>query len=402
MTAVICAPSDLPHHTGSEEKAMGIVHVMKKAEGSASLVPAGMGRAGGLPAPRAARPRGGFHESPLLVIWEVTRACALSCAHCRADAIARRDPHELTTAEGRALLDQVAGFGTPAPLVVLTGGDPMWRKDLAELVAHGTHLGLKVALTPSGTAAATRARLSELRDAGLRRLAVSLDAAAADTHDGFRGVRGSFNWTRRIIDDALDLGLSLQINTTVSAWTLPGLGDMAAFVQNLPLELWAVFFLVQTGRGASLAQISASECETALTFLTELSARVPFAIKTTEAPHYRRVLREAGLRSRFPGVNDGNGFMFVDHVGNICPSGFLPLASGNMRDVGLAETYRDDPVFRLLRDPDALRGRCGRCQYRVVCGGSRSRAFSATGDFLGEDPLCDYQPGPGVEPLVAR
>jgi radical SAM protein with 4Fe4S-binding SPASM domain len=348
------------------------------------------------------RPRGGFHDSPLLVIWEVTRACALSCAHCRADAIARRDPRELTTAEGRALFDQVAGFGAAPPLVVLTGGDPMWRKDLAELVAHGTGLGLKVALTPSGTAAATRSRLRELRDAGLRRVAVSLDAADADTHDGFRGVRGSFNWTRRIIDDAIGLGLSLQINTTVSAWTLPGLRGMAAFVEQLPLELWAVFFLVQTGRGASLAQITASECEEALTFLSRLSARVPFAIKTTEAPHYRRVLREAGLHPRFPGVNDGNGFVFVDHVGHICPSGFLPLACGNVRDGRLAETYREDPVFRMLRDPDALKGRCGRCRYRAVCGGSRSRAFSSSGDFLGEDPLCDYEPGPGVEPLVAR
>jgi radical SAM protein with 4Fe4S-binding SPASM domain len=381
---------------------MGVVQVMKRLGESSTLVPAGAGGPHPVSAALPVRARGGFHESPLLVIWEVTRACALACAHCRADAIARRDPRELTTGEGKALLDQVAGFGDPAPLVVLTGGDPMWRKDLAELVAHGTNAGLKVALTPSGTAAATRERLRELRDAGLRRLAVSLDAAVPDVHDGFRGVRGSFNWTRRIIDDAIHLGLSLQINTTVSAWTLPGLHDMATFVRGLPLELWAVFFLVQTGRGTSLAQISATECEAALTFLTDLSRVVPFAIKTTEAPHYRRVLREAGLRPRFPGVNDGNGFVFVDHVGNICPSGFLPLSSGNVRDGRLAEVYREDPVFRLLRDPDALKGRCGRCEYRAVCGGSRSRAFAAGGDFLGEDPLCSYEPGPDVAPLVAR
>jgi radical SAM protein with 4Fe4S-binding SPASM domain len=379
---------------------MSVVHVMKRVEGSASLVPAGTGMPGVRPQPAAFQGR--FHQAPLLVIWEVTRACALSCAHCRADAIARPDPRELTTAEGLALLDQVAAFGNPAPLVVLTGGDPMWRKDLADLVAHGTRLGLKVALTPSGTAAATRPRLQELRDAGLRRIAVSLDAADAETHDGFRGVRGSFGWTRRIIDNAIDLGLSLQINTTVSARTLPGLGDMASFVQKLPIELWAVFFLVQTGRGASLAQISARECEETLRFLTDLSTRVPFAIKTTEAPHYRRVLREASLPPRFPGVNDGNGFVFVDHVGNICPSGFLPLECGNVREGRLVEAYRDNPVFRLLRDPDALRGRCGRCQYRAVCGGSRSRAFSASGDFLGEDSLCEYEPGPGVEPMIAR
>jgi AdoMet-dependent heme synthase len=370
---------------------MTIVQVMKRAGQSSTLAPAGSTGPMSCAAP-SRQPAGGFHDAPLLVIWEVTRACALACAHCRADAIARRDPRELTTAEGYRLLDQVAEFGSPAPLLVLTGGDPMWRKDLADLVGYGTKLGLKVALTPSGTAAATRDRLRQLRDAGLRRLAVSLDAASADTHDGFRGVRGSFNWTRRIIDDALDLGLSLQINTTVSKWTLPGLHQMAAFVSGLPIELWAVFFLVQTGRGASLEQISAGECEEALLFLADLSRRVPFAIKTTEAPHYRRVLRASGLTPRFPGVNDGNGFVFVDHVGNICPSGFLPLSCGNVRDGQLAAVYRENQVFRLLRDPEALGGRCGRCEYRGVCGGSRSRAFAATGDFLAEDPLCGYEP----------
>ena len=379
--------------------AMSIVRVMKRFDGSGTLVPAGIGRPAAV---TAACPAGAFHESPLIVIWEVTRACALACAHCRADAIARRDPRELTTAEGLALLDQVAAFGSPAPLLVLTGGDPMWRRDLAALVAHGTKLGLKVALTPSGTAAATQKRLRELRDAGLRRLAVSLDAAGAEAHDAFRGVRGSFTWTRRIIDDAIDLGLSLQINTTVSAWTLPGLHEMAAFVRTLPIELWAVFFLIQTGRGTSLEQISARECEEALTFLAGVSRDAPFAIKTTEAPHYRRVLREAGMSARFSGVNDGNGFVFVDHVGNICPSGFLPVSCGNVREGRLVEVYRDDRIFRQLRDPDALGGRCGRCEYRHVCGGSRSRAFAATGDFLGEDPLCSYEPAAAVAAPAAR
>ena len=381
---------------------MNVVRVMKRLDSSGALVPAGTGAPGAGPAATARRPGAMFDDAPLLVIWEVTRACALACAHCRADAIARRDPRELTTAEGCALLDQVAAFGAPAPLVVLTGGDPMWRRDLPELVAYGTRLGLKVALTPSGTAAATRQRLRELRDAGLRRVAVSLDAASAETHDGFRGVRGSFTWTRRIIGDAVALGLPLQINTTVSAWTLSGLRDMASFVRTLPLELWAVFFLVQTGRGASLAQISAAECEDALTFLAGLSRDVPFAIKTTEAPHYRRVLREAGLASRFPGVNDGNGFVFVDHVGNICPSGFLPITCGNVRQDALSNVYRRDPTFRLLRDPDALGGRCGRCEYRTTCGGSRSRAFAETGDFLAEDPLCSYQPASSGAALAGR
>lgn len=350
-----------------------------------------------------------FEQSPFLVIWEVTRACALACVHCRADAIGRRDPNELTTAEGRSLIDQVRGFGTPAPLLVLTGGDPMWRKDLAELVRHATERGLTVALTPSGTPAPTRARLEELKDAGLSRIAVSLDGPNAETHDAFRRVRGSFGWTMKIIEHASALGLALQINTTVSRSTLPRLREMADGVRQLPLTMWAVFFLVQTGRGASLDQVSAEECEEVLNFLYDCSLTVPFAIKTTEAPHYRRVVETrdlAGSRDRQTeaarlgprqlratrAVNDGKGFVFVDHVGNICPSGFLPMPRGNVRDGSLTSVYRVDELFRRLRDPEALEDHCGGCQWRAECGGSRSRAFAATGNAFAGDPLCGYRP----------
>ncbi len=346
-----------------------------------------------------------FETAPFLVIWEVTRACALACVHCRADAIARRDPRELTTDEGFRLMDQVRSFGERPPLLVLTGGDPMWRKDLAALVRHGADRGLTVALTPSGTAAPTRTRLQELKAAGLSRLAVSLDGPDAETHDAFRGVKGSYAWTMKIIDAAVELGLPLQINTTVSRRTLPTLRAMAERVGDFPLSLWAVFFLVQTGRGASLDQISAAECEEVLAFLYDLSCTASFGIKTTEAPHFRRVIaqREARLGAASPvpahrrrqlraprAVNDGNGFVFVDHVGAICPSGFLPMAQGNVRDGNLVDVYRHDAVFRRLRDAGALGGRCGRCDFREVCGGSRSRAHAATGDPFGEDPLCEY------------
>ncbi len=352
-----------------------------------------------------------FSRSPLLVIWEVTRACALACVHCRADAIARRDPDELTTAEAFALIDQIREFSdagtlgpsdlpTRHPLFVLTGGDPMWRRDLADIVGYATTAGLTVALTPSGTAAATRRRLTELRDAGLARVAVSLDGPDPESHDAFRRVRGSFANTMKIIEATVDLGLSLQVNTTISRQTLPTLERTAARVARLPLALWAAFFLVQTGRGASVETIDAAECERVLHWLDDLSHRVRFAIKTTEAPHYRRVRAERarGDTTGRPGdaprwiVNDGNGFVFVDHVGNICPSGFLPLVRGNVRDGGLVATYRHDDLFCRLRDPDALEGRCGRCCFRAVCGGSRSRAFAATGNPFASDPLCAYEP----------
>ena len=350
-----------------------------------------------------------FNRSPFLVIWEVTRACALACVHCRADAIARRDPRELTTEEGFRLIDQVRAFGDPAPLLVLTGGDPMWRKDLAPLVRHAADAGLTVALTPSGTPAPTRARLAELAAAGLSRVAVSLDGPDAAAHDAFRRVKGSYDYTLRIIDHAATLGLPLQVNTTVSRSTLPTLRAMAERVREFPLALWAVFFLVQTGRGAALDQVSADECEDVLNFLYDYSLTVPFGIKTTEAPHYRRVTAQrdascgttrAGEAARLGSrqlrapraVNDGNGFVFVDHVGEICPSGFLPMPRGNVRDGGLVETYRHDELFQRLRDPDALQDHCGRCEFRAVCGGSRSRAFAATGSAFAGDPLCAYRP----------
>jgi radical SAM protein with 4Fe4S-binding SPASM domain len=236
-------------------------------------------------------------------------------------------------------------------------------------------------------------------------VAVSLDGPDPESHDAFRRVKGSYANTIKIIEATLDLGLPLQINSTVSRRTLPGLPAMAARVAEFPLTLWAVFFLVQTGRGAAVEQITAHECEGVLGFLDDLSRRVPFGIKTTEAPHYRRVQMErervdprigpvlGRQQLRAPrAVNDGNGFVFVDHIGNVCPSGFLPMARGNTREAELVATYRDDQVFRRLRDPEALGGRCGRCELRAVCGGSRSRAFAATGDAFAEDPLCAYEP----------
>ena len=358
-----------------------------------------------------------FNNAPFIVIWEVTRACALSCVHCRADAIARRDPAELTTEEGRRLIDQVRAFGPRRPLFVLTGGDPMRRPDLAELVQYASHVGLTVALTPSGTAAATRARLVELKDAGLSRIAVSLDGPTPETHDAFRGVRGSYAWTMRIIDSAIALGLPLQLNSTISRMTLPYLEAMAQLAAELPFTLWAVFFLIQTGRGISLDQISADECERVLNYLYDLSQTSPFGIKTTEAPHYHRVVwqreherRGRGLppestarrrQLRAPrSVNDGNGFVFVDHLGNICPSGFLPAPRGNIRSVDLAQVYRTDEMFVRLRDANSLSGKCGRCRFREICGGSRSRAYAMTGGVMASDPLCAYEPGAAVEATV--
>ncbi len=380
-----------------------------------------------------------FDRSPFIVIWELTRACALACVHCRAEAIPRRNPRELTTIEGFGLIEAVSRFGRPAPLLVFTGGDPLRRPDVFDLVSAGTERGLRVALTPSGTAAVRREKIFRLRACGLARLAVSLDGSTAEIHDTFRGVRGSYDWTMRILEHAREAGLPLQINTTVTRYNRADLSALAERLGRMGIVLWSVFFLVPTGRGRPEDGVSAQEYEEVLNDLYDLSRVVPFGIKTTEAPHYRRVVqeRQQGIRwdgrwraeSREPraehasgsgetrrapsaegetrrefgfqmdaigrapkGVNDGNGFVFVDRLGNITPSGFLPLTAGNVRTDDLVEVYRQHPVFRELRDPGRLRGKCGRCEYRALCGGSRARAYAMTGDYLGEEPRCLYEP----------
>jgi radical SAM protein len=364
-------------------------------------------------------PSGSFDRAPFIVIWETTRACALACVHCRAEAVPRRDPDELTTAEGRALIDRVADFGDRPPLLVLTGGDPLRRPDIEPLVAHGTSRGLSVSMTPSGTAAVTEARLRALKEAGLARLAVSLDGATPDVHDAFRRVRGSHGWTMKIVERARRLGLPLQINTTVCRRTVADLPALARQMDDFGVVLWALFFLIPVGRAQADQALGAEEIEDVLTWAAGLAGRSSFGIKTTEAPHYHRVLAQRGdsaSRRPAPGrpdligragraVTDGNGFLFVDHVGNICPSGFLPMQAGNVRRDDLVTVYREAPLFRELRDPARLGGRCGRCEYRDRCGGSRARAYAVTGDALAEDPGCAWDPVPvradGVVPAIA-
>ena len=354
-----------------------------------------------------------YGRAPFIVIWETTRACALACVHCRAEAIPHRDARELTTDEARALIASVRRFGDPPPLLVFTGGDPLRRPDLVELVREAAARGLTVSLTPSATGAATEARLAALRDAGLARLAVSLDGATAEVHDAFRGVRGSHRHTLRILERARALGLPLQINTTVSRRTRAELPALVSEVERWGVALWALFFLIPVGRAVADQALDAAEIERTLEWAADVAARVPFAIKTTEAPQFQRVLARRGAPAGAPrpavgeaigraprAVTDGNGFVFVDHVGNICPSGFLPLPAGNVRTDDLVAVYRDDPLFRALREPDAFAGRCGVCEYRDRCGGSRARAHAATGDPLAEDPGCLWHPGAAVPALA--
>ncbi len=351
-----------------------------------------------------------FDQAPFTIAWEVTRACAYACVHCRADAQQKRDPRELTTAEARALVDRLAAFGN-APILVFTGGDPMMRPDLFELIAYATQKGLRCSLTPTATALPTRERLEKVRDAGIRRIALSLDAPRPEVHDNFRQVQGSWQRTMDILHRAQDVGLSVQVNTTVSKHNVDILHEMVPFIQEVNAVQWSVFFLVPTGRAQAQNMITAEQHEQVFNWLYDLSQEAPFDIKSTAAPMYRRVAiqrkrKEAdgkpvtfqgagfqyadGLNRPTKGVNDGNGFLFISHIGEIQPSGFLPITAGNVRSDDIVEVYRHSPLFTDLRAPEKIKGRCGICEFRDVCGGQRGRAYGLTGDYLASDPACVY------------
>jgi radical SAM protein len=341
-----------------------------------------------------------FDAAPFLVIWEVTQACDLACVHCRASAVPARHPLELTTEAGFELLAQVAGFGRP--LMVFTGGDPLKRPDLFDLLGRSVELGLRTTVTPSATPLLTEEAIRGFRDCGVSRMAVSLDGPDAASHDAFRRVSGSFARTVFALECARRLGLDTQINTTVSRHNMGALARIAELVAAAEAKLWSVFFLVATGRASQSDDLTADEYEQVFAYLYELSKAAPFDIKTTEAQHYRRYVAQRrkaeGRRApaegagRQAGINDGKGFVFISHTGEIFPSGFLPVSAGNVRRDRLEDVYRNSPLFRALRDSGQLKGKCGVCEYRNLCGGSRSRAYALSGDWLGEDPRCVYQP----------
>ena len=355
-------------------------------------------------------------RAPFTVIWEVTRACDLRCVHCRADAQTWRDPRELSTEEGKRLLDQVRELGSP--VFIFTGGDPLRRADLFELIDHAVGLGLSAAITPSGTPLLTPEVVRRFRAHGIRRMGLSLDGPDAASHDAFRQQPGSFAWSIAALEAARACGLPVQINTTVTRRNLDLLPRMAELVGGLGAVTWSVFFLVQVGRARQEDQLTGDEFEQVFGFLYDLSGRVAFQVRTTAAPHYRRYVlqREVEARRRqasgvphllgtvspgrpgdmpraLQGITDGRGLVFISHIGDVFPSGFLPIRAGSIRETSLGEIYRESPLLRALRDPRQWWGKCRDCEFVRVCGGSRARAYAVYGDPLAEEPLCIYQPG---------
>jgi radical SAM protein with 4Fe4S-binding SPASM domain len=336
-----------------------------------------------------------FNERPFIVIWEATQACDLACVHCRASAQPLRSKFELSTTEAQGLIDQIAEMRVP--VFVITGGDPLKRPDIYQLVEYATSRGVRTSLTPSATPLLTEEAIAELQRRGLARRAVSLDGSTAEIHDAFRRVPSSYDCTLKAIGWARECGLPVQINTTVTRRNLADFEQLAGLLKTLEIVLWSVFFLVPTGRGQLRDLISAEEFEEVFAKLYDLVPRVPFDM-TTEAQHFRRYRlqrRTEKSRRRRPVQEQDPGaipFVFISQLGEVFPSGFLPIAVGNVRRVPLQEIYQHAPLFVSMRDTSRLRGKCGVCEFRNVCGGSRARAFALTGDPFAEEPCCVYEP----------
>ncbi len=370
-------------------------------------------------------------ESPFIVFWELTRACMLACKHCRAKAIRKRHPDELTTEECFKVIDQLSKFERK-PLIIFTGGDPLMRDDVVDIVSYAYDKGFRTAIAFSGTDKATKSKLEELRDAGIARIAISIDGSNPEVHDGFRGVKGTFEMSMRIIENAKEVGLPFQINTTVTKENIDDLPNIAKLCIDVGATMWDVFFVVPTGRARVELMPEPQEFEDILCWLYDVSRKTGLNVKSSAATHLRRIelmrdrgempkvgelyykLKESlkelpegegkkivaggygrsmsdGIR-RALGITDGRGMFFISHVGEIYPSGFLPIVAGNVRERDVVDIYLNSEIFVKLRNPDNLKGKCGVCEYRRICGGSRARAYALTGDYLEAEPCCIYIP----------
>ena len=336
-----------------------------------------------------------FGKVPMLVAWELTRACALKCRHCRATAIPGRNPGELGLADISRVLEELANLRPHRPVMIFTGGDPTERPDLSEILRRSISLGLVTAVSPSVTPRLTEEVIAAWARLGVHTVSISIDGPSSEVHDRFRGVPGTFDASLTAARSVVAHGLQLQVNTSISSETPGSFESMAGLVRDLGARRWELFFVIGTGRARELPSLSADDTESALDWLARHAPTAPYRITTVAAPQFRRV-REAltggAPHPEGPAVKEGRGFAFIDHLGNVAPNGYLPLAAGNVRSETFSAIYQESPLFRVLRDASRLRGRCGRCPFREVCGGSRARAYAVTGDILAEDPACPFRP----------
>ena len=341
---------------------------------------------------------------PRLIAWEVTRTCNLSCLHCRAASIDKPYSDEFTTEECLRLLDDVATFASP--IIILTGGEPLLRPDIFEIAAYGTKKGLRMVMATNGLLIDGEI-CQRMKEASIERVSISLDGATGRSHDQFRQVKGAFAGSLQGIDLLKKASIEFQINTTITRENLEELPD----IQKLAVELGAaahhIFLLVPTGRGKDFKdqEIAAADYEDTLHWFYDQRNKVPLQLKATCAPHYYRIMRQRakeegkevtvkthGMDAVTRGCLGGTAFLFISHVGQVQPCGYLELDCGNVRRLPLGEIWRNSEVLKKLRNFDEYKGKCAVCEYRRVCGGCRARAFESTGDYLEEEPLCTYLP----------
>jgi len=386
-------------------------------------------------------------NKPRLVFWEVTKGCNLRCIHCRATATELSSPTDLPTEKALAIINQISEFSNP--ILVLSGGEPLFRRDIFQLARYGTDRGLRVALATNGTLV-TRTVAKRIVDSGVRRVSMSLDGADADTHDSFRGIPGAFENTLQGFRNLQELGMSLQINMTVARHNAHQLPAVLELARNIGADALHTFLLVPVGCGVDIAaeqMVPPEEYERMLNWFYDQSKNGDIELKATCAPHYFRVAKQRQVEERkaaqaaavshsadpneigpaeilmpsgtgivlkpgkhpgHPGGNGaghpngmnaatkgclaGTGVCFISHEGEVYPCGYLPVKAGDLRRQTFAEVWTDSPVFAQLRDTGNLKGKCGCCEFRNICMGCRARAFAATGDMLDEEPFCIYQP----------
>ena len=392
---------------------------------------------------------------PRLIFWEVTKGCNLRCVHCRATATELMSPQDLPTAKALDIIDQIAKFGNP--ILVLSGGEPLYRQDIFQLAEYGTSLGLRVALATNGTLV-TRDVAEKIKHAGIKRVSISLDGSDAATHDAFRGIPGAFDAAIYGMRNMQELGLSVQINTTIARHNAHQLPEVLEMARRLGADALHTFLLVPVGCGVDIAEdmmVPPEEYERMLNWFYDQSLSGDIELKATCAPHYFRVSRQRRAADRragkpvpaapiahhppghigatemtMPGSTGislkpgggppvghtghpgghpsdmnamtkgclaGTGVCFISHEGEVFPCGYLPAIAGDLRKQSFADIWTNSEVFGQLRDDDNLKGKCGCCEFRHVCMGCRARAYAATGDFLAEEPFCVYEPGTSAQ-----
>jgi AdoMet-dependent heme synthase len=344
---------------------------------------------------------------PRVIAWEVTRSCNLSCAHCRASAVRGPYEGELSTGECLSLVDQIADFASP--ILILTGGDPLMRGDIFDIAAHAKARGLRVVMSPNGTLI-TPEVAARMHEIGIGRISVSIDFPTAAEHDAFRGVPGAFAGAVRGIENALAASVEVQINSTITKLNAHHLPALLALATELGAVSFHPFMLVPTGRGKELEEqeLPPDEYEEALNWMYDAQQTSELFFKPTDVPHYWRVMRQrakaegkklevhahshGGMNTLSRGCLAGVGFCFISHRGQVQPCGYFDKVAGDVREQSFAEIWQHSPLFVRLRDLSQLKGKCGACEYKVVCGGCRARAFECTGDYMAEEPYCAYVP----------